>query len=776
MRRSHTAARQALAASVLALRIPLRLNAVLWVALTVLSAVWATRTGTLPGGGFPLLGAAIQGAVWACLYVGLGLIYWPVGQNDEKSGRRVLQRLGVCLPLALLTTYICKRFLDAHSVSSTWADLFYLRWFLPPVFVLLWCRAFLARETRALVRGAKANAKIAPLWQLSMLLASAAVLVSCSDIAFAFQRGGGAVQARLTTDEIWVRPWALNVLILFSGYALVFAVTRRTWVALLAVSPAYALFGLATLAKIKYMHSAIQPLDLLRLPELLPLFRSFFGTGVVVGIVLGLGGWIGVLVAVRKVSPCWIPSTRRWLIALLAVMVLAALPTAVFWARSFPSIYEALHLAGVPSQQREQARRHGLLLSFLSEVPSAFVSRPPNYSPETVASTLGKYWRPGSMAPERRSEKRVNLIIYLVESLMDPNELGIHYTSDPIPKLRTLRTEHTGGYGIVPGRFGGSANTEFEALTGMATSLLPEASVPYRQYVRHRIPSLPHVLRDLGYVTTAIQADPKYYYNREWVYDLLGFDRVAWLRGAPGVERAARGTWPSDRAVVQTIIRASQVAQPFFIFAFPSSTHGPYNSEAYRSSELDVLDAPVGYAAGEVQEYINTLRVADDAIGTLIQYFSRRPDSTVIAVLGDHLPPLSTSALQPFFTALSGRSKVEQARMTHRVPLLVWANFKLPREEKELSVNALPSYLLKKMGIVPAGFLAVADAICHELPVLTSYVQDADGKVWDWDSVPANKRALIEDYRLLQYDLLLGKQYSFRNSISSIPFMRTRRR
>jgi phosphoglycerol transferase MdoB-like AlkP superfamily enzyme len=161
----------------------------------------------------------------------------------------------------------------------------------------------------------------------------------------------------------------------------------------------------------------------------------------------------------------------------------------------------------------------------------------------------------------------VNLNVYLVESFMEPDDLGLHYTSDPIPNLRALRQTHISGYGIVPERFDGSANTEFEVLTGMTRSFLPEGSLPYRQYLRHPIPSLPRALKSLGYVTIAIQADPKYYYDRERVYDLLGFDRVVWLNEVPGVERALRGQWLSDKAVVEAVIQASQEAHSFAILS-----------------------------------------------------------------------------------------------------------------------------------------------------------------------------------------------------------------
>jgi hypothetical protein len=120
--------------------------------------------------------------------------------------------------------------------------------------------------------------------------------------------------------------------------------------------------------------------------------------------------------------------------------------------------------------------------------------------------------------------------------------------------------------------------------------------------------------------------------------------------------------------------------------------------------------------------------------------------------------------LRTFLVHLSGMPPAEKDRRLRRVPLLVWANFALPREEPELSVNALPSYLLENMRIPPPGFLAVSDAVRRRLPIVAKYVQGADGRVWNRDSLPTDERQLLEDYRLLQYDVLLGKRYSIHDN------------
>ncbi len=562
-----------------------------------------------------------------------------------------------------------------------------------------------------------------------------------------------------------LNAWIINLLLLFSAFALVFAVTNSIASGLLLVSPLYLAFGIATAAKIQFMHSAVQPLDLIRVPEFLPLIRSFFGAKVLLATVSAVAIWILALLSLRRYDSSRVPKQRRWLVGLSASILLLVVPTAFVVAPSHPATKALLVRLKLPGddRHRETVRNYGLLLSFLSELPSVFVPAPRHYSREAVASTLGKYkFRPDTVL--KRS--RVNLIVYLVESLMDPEDLHWNYTSDPIPNLRALRRDHLSGYGIVPEEFGGSANTEFEVLTGMTRLFLPEGSLPYRQYLRRPMPGLTRTLRNLGYRTIAIQADPKYYYNRERVYDLLGFQHSVWLHDSSGISRAPRGWWPSDSAVVNAIIQVSQGPQPFFAFAFPSSTHSPYNVGLYKDSDLDLIGG-VGSASGEVKEYVNAVRDADRAIGRLIDYFRDQPDSTIIAILGDHLPPLSAGALEAFSDSLLRMAEPERVQRLHRVPLMVWANFAFPQGKAELSTNALPSLLLEKMKIPPSGFLKISDAVRRRLPVLGRYVHGADGRIWKRDSVPDEERTLLEEYQLLQYDWLLGKQFARDNSFGA---------
>jgi hypothetical protein len=730
-----------------------------------LGAAWETHAGTLLGVGTPMLGVVIQALLWMVLYAGLVVALGSVAPRESQSVSAVSRRVGMALLLALASAHAVKLAIWSALDPPGWHAYHYLRLFLAPALAALWCVVLLPREVRAVVRAVRRRDALAPLPALVVLLVAAAALASCADLAFQLVRQGSAMQNRLGADVITWRAWLTTTAILFLVQALVYAVTSSAATAILLVAPIFATMVFATLVKIRFMHSAVQPFDLLTLPEFLPLFDAFFGTWAAIGSAIAIACWLVALVVVWRRTRSRVSAPRRVAVGATSFVLLAALVIAFLPPRVLPppldrhgdAMYAVVTALGAPqSEHRDMVRSGGIVLNFLSELQSAFVVVPTDYSAAHVASVMRTYPVAAATAPRRGG---VSLVVYLVESFMDPNELGFTYTADPIPNLRALRRAQVGGWAIVPRAFGGSANTEFELLTGMTNSFLPEGSIPYRQHVRTPLPALPSTLRDLGYATVAVQADPRYYYDRERVYPLLGFDRTVWLHEAK-VPQADRGGWPSDEVLVDSVIAATSRSHPAFVFGFPSSTHSPYNAGTYASSALAVTDAPNAAVRAEVKEYINAERVADRAIGRLVEHYRSVPDSTIVVIFGDHLPPLSSGALARLTNRLSKLPEVEDTRETRRVPLLVWANFTLPHAEPTLSVNLLAPFLLERMGVARRGLFAVTDSVRRAFPVVSACVEGADGTLWPREGVPAALRGPIEDYRLVQYDLLLGRAYA----------------
>lgn len=196
------------------------------------------------------------------------------------------------------------------------------------------------------------------------------------------------------------------------------------------------------------------------------------------------------------------------------------------------------------------------------------------------------------------------------------------------------------------------------------------------------------------------------------------------------------------------------------MFAFPSSTHYPYDLELFEDSPLDVAHPQQTAARAEIKYYINTLRVADAAVAKLVEHFARDERRVLIAIVGDHLPPLSTAALEGFYARLGDDvPALERILAERRVPLVVWSNFERSRQELALSLNLLGPLLLERAGLEPAGFLGVVAEFGRRVTMISRGLVGRASAHWSLDAAPPEYAALIEDYRLLQHDVLFGRQF-----------------
>ncbi len=728
-----------------------------------------TRTLLSPGRAWA--GPLLVAALCVLFYWLLILTYGSLVRTHEDSAQRLSRRIGIALVLALVSTRFVRIAMSPMLEPLGWGEFYYLRLLIPLALATLWCTALLPQETRALARGVRRREAIVVVLPLACLLLLAAVLVSGTDLSFQLVRSGSSVQEQLGAHVMAPRAWAGTTIILFVVLTCVFAATSSVVAAALLVTPLYATMVFATVMKFRYIHAAVHPYDLLTIPEFLPLFGSFFGLGAIVGSVIGIALWIAAVVYAWRRMRHSVSPRRRGAMGVASLVLLGAVIGVFLPPNALPGPIAAhgevlqaftMKIDNTEGGLREMARTNGIVLNFLSELRSAFVTVPRDYSAQRVEHTLATYGSRGAMPAATKRAGGVNLVLYLVESLMDPDDLGMHYTADPMPNVHALSASQVHGRAIAPHEFSGSANTEFELLTGMTNAFLPAGSIPYRQYLRRPMPALPRALHEFGYTTTAVQAGHRYYYDRERVYPLLGFDHTVWLHDEPVRDRADRGRWPSDESIVDAVIEASQRSRPFFVFAFPAALHSPYDFGTYARSDLDVLDAPSPLAAAEVKEYVNAVRVADRAIGRLVEHFRHSPDSTVVVVMGDHLPPLSSEAMRVFTRRIERLPTAERARAARAVPLLVWANFALPPEEISLSMNMVPAYLLERLGEPREGLFAVTDSLRRALPVVGKVVQDTAGRLHAETDIPPSLRGAIEDYRLVQYDLLLGGQFAYR--------------
>ena len=559
---------------------------------------------------------------------------------------------------------------------------------------------------------------------------------------------------RTTGWPIGLFPFALNVLILSGLIGALLAVTDRVLFSIGASLLGYLLIGIGDFLKLRYLLAPAHPADLFSISELffihlLP--RRALGSLAVCGgaALIGLA-WTWHRERSRLRAPA-----RVGLLLLAAAMV--GIVGSTGRVPSLTAFFRAGGVSFYTVNPLESAQRNGLLLNLLVRLRDLQVDKPDDYGPAALARIKAELGGDVSPAGPTAAEP-VSLVIYVIEALMDPADLGWQFTADPIPFLRRLMATASAGWIYSPEFGGRSANAEFELLTGLATAFLPPESVAYNQFISRSLPALPRFLGSKGYRSAAFHVDTLSFFNYPVVYERLGFGAIRTLHNTPGVPLDAAGRIPSDDALVDLVIEQSQASKPFFLFAFTNSTHMPYDYPAYLDSDLDVVDRMPDFTRRKTKTYINAIRTADRAAEKLIAHFERFERPVVVAILGDHLPALDADG---FANASFRRASsfVDGMALSHRCPAIIWSNVATGKRDFDLSLNFLAQRLLKEMNLSLDSYWTMNAAVASRLPVVSRFVQSSDGNRFLLRDLPESEQALLEAYRLLQYDVLFGEQF-----------------
>ena len=110
---------------------------------------------------------------------------------------------------------------------------------------------------------------------------------------------------------------------------------------------------------------------------------------------------------------------------------------------------------------------YGFPYCFAASLFNTGINQPAGYSEETMAE-INKDGCLNVSETSRSKEELPNIMFVQLESYFDPTEVEwLRFSEDPIPNLRKLYADYSSGYFKVPSVGAGTANTEFEVLTGM---------------------------------------------------------------------------------------------------------------------------------------------------------------------------------------------------------------------------------------------------------------------------------------------------------------------
>ena len=386
---------------------------------------------------------------------------------------------------------------------------------------------------------------------------------------------------------------------------------------------------------------------------------------------------LGLLIGCR---PFPLARLRGWLGRLLGAAgsmgILVALLLTVYASNDLYNSFRVSNAYYIPSVFNEL----GFPYCFCHQFTTYPIDRPEGFDKAAAAA-----WETGDQPGQGED---VHLIMVMNEAFSDlTDDPAFTYTeeNDPLPNLHALQSDPhaVSGHVVVPGFAGGTANTEFDVLTGMQTNALSASTTSSFRVVNRDLDSVLRVFASDGYHTSFFHPGDDWFYNRENVYDWLGAEETVF---ADEMENLAyKGRWVTDDYMAGFIEEKFEeaVAQGELLCNYTTTiqNHMSYTADKYGEGYVYPpveTDAQLTDDVRTMLEvYIEGARDADAMLGRLVDYFSQTDEPVVLAFWGDHLPYLGDNQLAyaqlGSEVALSEDDR-ESALCSYETPYVIWAN------------------------------------------------------------------------------------------------------
>lgn len=367
---------------------------------------------------------------------------------------------------------------------------------------------------------------------------------------------------------------------------------------------------------------------------------------------------------------------RGWLGSLLGAAasfaVLAALILTVYASNDLYNSFRVSNAYYIPSVFNEL----GFPYCFCHQFTTYPVDRPDGFDRAEAAS-----WETGGEAGQG---KPVNVVMVMNEAFSDITDapaFAFDESSDPLPNLHALRQDaHAiSGHVVVPGFAGGTANTEFDVLTGIQTNALSAATTSAFRVVNRDLDSLFRVFAGDGCRTSFFHPGDDWFYNRENVYRWMGAEETVFADQMEDL--AYKGRWVTDDymagLIEQEFEAAVSAGETLFHYTTTIQNHMSYTADKYGEG-YDFPPVPLNAEVSDqvrtmLEVYVEGVRDADAMLGRLRNYFAAQDEPVVLVFFGDHLPYLGDNQLGYAELGMTQEANWD-ALTSYETPYIIWAN------------------------------------------------------------------------------------------------------
>ena len=370
----------------------------------------------------------------------------------------------------------------------------------------------------------------------------------------------------------------------------------------------------------------------------------------------------------------------------------------------------------------EAYKDYGFAYCFTNSIIGNGIDEPEDYSKETVLDLKAEL---DTVVPEGE-KKTPNVIIIQLESFFDPKDVvGLNMSENPVPTFTKLKEEYPSGYFTVPALGAGTANTEFEVITGMSSGYFGAGEYAYKTTVNDTpVESLCSILKKEGYGTYAIHNNKSSFYDRKDVYDAMGFDAFISLEYMYDVEYTYNG-WAKDFTLVDDIMKCMKDTKgQDFVYTISVQAHGRYPEKMDEWEDYIQVDYEDESLVPAYDYYINQIHEMDMMIEDLIEELDAYGEDYVLLLYGDHLPTLELT-----------EENLPNSSLFQTEYILV-NNIGLDMEDEDIVATEISTKILSALNI-PYGYAQKAQ-IYYEDPAVVE-----------------------EKIHMIAYDMLFGERYLY---------------
>lgn len=370
---------------------------------------------------------------------------------------------------------------------------------------------------------------------------------------------------------------------------------------------------------------------------------------------------------------------------------------------------------------------YGFVYGFSTSVVGRGMSKPDNYSEETI-DAINTLVDSSKKDTTVTAENAPNIICVLLESFIDPYDVNfLNMSEDPIPNFHALEENFSSGYLTVPVVGAGTANTEFEVLTGMSMQYFGTGEYPYKTILKQTdCESIASDLSNIGYGTHVVHNNTATFYSRNNAFSMMGFDTFTSKELMNITEYTPTGSWPTDDVLVgETMKSMNSTEGSDFVYTITVEGHGDYPTEKVLANPDILVSGAADEASNNQWEYyVNMIHEVDDFIGDLVKAANRRGEDTIIVMFGDHLPTMGLA------------DEDMKSGDIFKTKYITWNNMGLPKEDADIAAYQLLAHITDQAGI-------------HE------------GTIFNYHQTQSTSETYLSGLENLQYDLLYGKRHTY---------------